>query len=1200
MHLKSIELTGFKSFVEKTKLNFEPGMTAIVGPNGCGKSNVSDAIRWVLGEQSAKALRGSKMEDCIFNGTQNRKPLGMAEVSITFTNCENVLQTEFHEVTITRRVFRSGEGQYFINKTPCRLRDIQRLFMDTGVGTSSYSFMAQGRIDQILSARPEDRRSIFEEASGITKYKADKTEALRKLAHTEANLLRLADVIREVKRQIGSLQRQAGKARRYKDIKDEMRILDLYAARCRLRDFDRHRGDLENRAKALAEQNAALHESIESAEVELHARREKILQIERDIASAMEAMVQARSKLERTQDQIQMNNQRIAEYRVLAERDTREVDELNRQLQHRQEMLADLENQLPGLEEHRNAAKAELDRTTEQFDSHRHEIDSLRKRVQQLREETVALESKASRVHNELMQIDNQERTTIIQRERLTAEKQQFTEICATFKRRIAEQESQRSALQESVDTAVNENNRLDAERQQVAGKISETQQQRSSLQSQAAGMETRLEMLSDAEEVKQDYPGGAQLLLDAENPLGAETNAILGPLTSHFSVPEAYTRAVETALRSMLDVIIIRDTETAETLLSQIAQAAKGSARILPLDMPPPVIPPTPPGTQSLLAFITPSNETIANVMHHLIGHVLLVDNMDASTRRLAKDWSLVTPTGVMCHRNGIQELHMSEPGSTNPLRRRQAMDAATQAKSDIQHQLQSCDVTLEKLRQEQQQLDQALTSSRQQLDNARRASAQMDGEMQVVLREAKTAEERLETVTWELEELLKSGSRWEEDKVRLTQLQKEVRQTRENVSTEMHTANQTLQRLEGNYSDLQVQLTERRVAFSAAEQRMLQSQAQRDNITQRMQEIQSTLAGRQEGIQSYHTSQQDLERAVAEAQSHIAEMENRVQKHEQDAAAAKASRSEHATSLTEAEQKLSTERTELEKRQAEKGAIDVEAAEVRMRRQNLCDRIYTDYRLPLEDILTAQEPQWEDGQDPMDLESMETHVAELRTKLDAMGPVNLVAIEEYQEHEERYNFLSQQEADLLSAKQQLTEMIEKINETTSAMFQTTFEQANANFEQMFTKLFNGGSARLVLVNEEDVLECGIEIIARPPGKRLQNISLLSGGERTLTAVALLFAIYQIKPSPFCLLDELDAPLDDTNIGRFTEVLKQFLHQSQFVVITHNRRTISVSDVIYGVTMPEQGVSRIMSMKFRSEKGGLVSADEGTPLLTE
>jgi len=1199
MHLKSIEIIGFKSFAEKTKLTFEPGMTAIVGPNGCGKSNVSDAIRWVLGEQSAKALRGSKMEDCIFNGTQNRKPLGMAEVNITFTNCENVLQTEFHEVTITRRVFRSGEGQYFINKTPCRLRDIQRLFMDTGVGTSSYSFMAQGRIDQILSARPEDRRSIFEEASGITKYKADKTEALRKLAHTEANLLRLADVIREVKRQIGSLQRQAGKARRYKDLKDEMRILDLYAARCRVREFDRQRGELETRLRNLTEQTASLHGIIDQAEVALHTRREEILQIERNIATAMEAMVQARSRLERTQDQIRMNQQRIEEYRKLAERDTREIDELNRQLQQRRETLSVLQADLPALEQQRDAARAELERTTAQFDSSRQEIDSLRKRVQQLREETVSQESRASRVHNELMQIDSQERTTIVQRERLTAEKQQFTSVCASFEKRMAEQEQSRGERQQAVDTAVAEAARLEETRKQLAGRLAEAQQQRSQLQSKLAGFEARLEMLGDAEEVKQDYPGGAQLLLDPGNPLAAAPEILLGPLTRHFSVPETYTRATETALRAMLDAIVVRDQAAALQLLGQIQAAGKGAARIVTIEtaasdkMPPP-----PPGTQPLLSVITPANPAVQALMQQLIGNVLLVDRLDETTLALQKDWSLVTPDGCMLHRNGLVEFHMSEPGATNPLRRRQAMDAATRAMSDLQQEMATCDATLQKLRTEQQQCEQQQQEARSTLDAARRAFAQMEGEMQVVRREAKSAAERLETVTWELEEILKTGSRWESDKQRLTQSQKEIRQARENVAQEMQTANQQLQRIEGLYGDLQVQLTERRVAFSSVEQRVIQSQAQCDNINQRIQEIEATLTGRQEGIQTYSTNQRDLEAAVAQATGQIGTMEAQVKTHEEEAATARASRTAQTAALTGAEQQLAAQRQELEQRQAEKGTVEVQAAEVRMRRQNLCDRIHTDYRLAIEDILTAQEPQWQDGQDPMDLEGIETHVAELRTKLDAMGPVNLVAIEEYQEHEERYTFLSQQEADLLSAKQQLTEMIAKINETTSVMFQQTFEQANTNFEQMFTKLFNGGSARLVLVNEEDVLECGIEIIARPPGKRLQNISLLSGGERTLTAVALLFAIYQIKPSPFCLLDELDAPLDDTNIGRFTEVLKQFLHQSQFVVITHNRRTISVSDVIYGVTMPEQGVSRIMSMKFRSEKGGLVAAEEAEPSL--
>lgn len=1192
VHLTSIEMTGFKSFADKTRLTFEPGMTAIVGPNGCGKSNVSDAIRWVLGEQSAKALRGAKMEDCIFNGTQNRKPLGMAEVSITFTNCEHVLQTEYHEVTITRRVFRSGEGQYFLNKTPCRLRDIQRLFMDTGVGTSSYSFMAQGRIDQILSARPEDRRAIFEEASGITKYKADKTEALRKLAHTEANLLRLADVIREVKRQIGSLQRQAGKARRYKAFKDEMQRYDLYAARCRMREFDKAGSELERQIQEQSEAANALHETIAEREAAHQAQREALLQMERDIATAMEASIQAQSRLDRTEDQIRMNTQRIEEYHHLAERDTREIEELTRQRTLRLESVAELEKSLETVAAQREQAQAELTRTTTEFDSHRREIDSLRSRVQQLRETIVTLESRASSIHNDLMQIENQERATVIQRERLRAEKQQVAESAALYRKQLDEQQHTCEQRRQEVATAQQACKELEASRQLLQTDIATQQQMRSELQSKLAGFETRLEMLEDADEVKADFPGGTQLLLDPANPLSLEAGAIRGPLPSLLRVPEHLTRAVEVALRNALDAVVARDPATADHLLADIAAAAKGATRLIPLrpEAPPASPADLPDGMTRLMDQLEMDDPAVRGLLEPLLGQVLLVDSLETATPAIRQTFDLVTIHGHMLHRSGMREFWMNEPGATNPLRRKQALDAAMSAHQDARHKLQGCDTTLARLREDLQAREAHLGQARAELDRIRQDLAQKEGELQMVQREAKTATQRLETVTWELDELEKTGSKWDADKTRLVEQQTETRRQREAASADMQAANQSLQRLETRHSALQTQLTERRVAFSTADQRQEQIKLQHESVSQRIAEIDSALSGRQEGIHSYNNSLQQLQQQVETAREQLANMAKEVEQSAARAAELRTTRGEQAEALHTSEQDLAEQRKTWETLQNAKSTADVEFAEIRMRRQSLCDRIMADYKLGMEDILTAPEPDWE-GEEPLDPETMETHVAELRTKLDGMGPVNLVAIEEYQEHEERYTFLSQQEADLQAAKTQLTEMIEKINETTSQMFKSTFEQANAYFEEMFTKLFNGGTARLVLVNEEDVLDCGIEIIARPPGKRLQNISLLSGGERTLTAVALLFAIYQIKPSPFCMLDELDAPLDESNIGRFTDILTQFLHQSQFVVITHNRRTISVANVIYGVTMPERGVSKIMSMKFRDEKGGLVTA---------
>ncbi len=1191
MHLKSLEITGFKSFADKTKLVFEPGMTAIVGPNGCGKSNVSDAIRWVLGEQSAKALRGSKMEDCIFNGTQNRKPLGMAEVNITFTNCEAVLPTDFHEVTITRRVFRSGEGQYFINKTPCRLKDVQRLFMDTGVGTSSYSFMAQGRIDQILSARPEDRREIFEEASGITKYKTDKREALRKLEQTEANLLRLADVIREVRRQIGSLQRQAGKARRYKDLKGEMRSLDIFAAQHRLKDFEQHRIEKEALVASLTERIAAAHTTLQTLEAQNVTMRETILTMEREISTVTEAGVHARSKLENTQDMIRINTQRMEEYQRLSERDTRELDELQRQLADRSAMRTDIASKLDAVTEQRRQAKSELDECVEAYEHHRLQIEGARRHLQQLRDESLNAEAQAARLHNQLMQIDMQERTTLIQRERLTAEKQQIGTVSEDYRKRTETLQETLKTLGGRVEEILERGRLIDRQRQETRAAIQTEQQHKAALQSDIAARRATLELLSDADEVQEDF---TRLLLDPENPLGKDLSVLKGALAQLISVPEPYTRALETALRSVLDALVVSNTTAARDLMTSIARAQQGATRLIAPAAGDTGSPAVPAGMIALATRVSGDDDITRALLDRLLGNVLFVETGDQIPDPVPRGFSVVTADGMLIRDNGIHEFWMGEPGATNPLRRKHAIRTAQQEISRLERGADTAVQHLQALQDALRTLDEQAEESRRLLEAGRRELAQKEGEAQMVTREAKTTAQRLETVTWELDELLQKGGSWDDQKKNLSGQQAAIRQKRETLGEEISRQNQELQRLETRHSELQVQLTERRVSFAGTDHRLEQYTTQQEAITTRITEIENALNGRSEGIRSYHTSIEQLQQAVQTARDQLGDLESAVQASAQRAETIRQNRSAESERLTAQELRLAASRVDMEAQQDEKSRVDIQLTEVRMRRQNLCDRITADYNMTLRDLMDTEPPEWGDEGEPVPDEA-EIRVAELRTKLEAMGPVNLVAIEEYQEHEERYTFLTQQEADLQNAKKQLTEMIQTINLTTSEMFRTTFEKANTNFENMFARLFNGGSAKLVLVNEEDVLDCGIEIIARPPGKRLQNISLLSGGERTLTAVALLFSIYQIKPSPFCMLDELDAPLDDTNIGRFTGVLHDFLRQSQFVVITHNRQTIATSDIIYGVTMPERGVSRIISMKFRDTDGGVLTTEDQT-----
>jgi len=1186
VYLKSIEMIGFKSFASKTKLVFEPGLTAIVGPNGCGKSNIADAVRWVIGEQSAKAMRGSSMTDCIFSGTDDRRPLGMAEVSLTLVECEDTLGTDFHEVTISRRVFRSGEGQYFINKTPCRLKDIQRLFMDTGIGTTSYSLMEQGRIDRVLSSRPEDRRTIFEEASGITKYKADKKEAIRKLEHTEANLLRLADVIREVKRQIGSLQRQAGKARRYKAFREELRKLDILTTRERLKEADKQIQDLENDIGALNGKVNAAHREITELEESNSAGHDELNATEREISAATEAGLHAQSDLERTQDLIRMNTQRIQEYREWSERDTREIDETRRQLENAQAQLADLKARCESAVAEKEKGEADLKRCNDNYERHKEQIDAATSRIQQFRDDTLKLDGLGSRLQNQLVEIESSERSNIIRRERLAAEKTQLGQVLAGYEKRRADMQRELESLQEGVAQAESELQRIEADLAVKTQTVAQHRQRANELRTQEAMRRAQIDLLGSEEEADNDFPGGARALLDESNPLGVRRDAILGSLAAAIEVEPEYVTTTEAVLRPWLDAVLVSSGDDARELLRRLEERREGPARLLAVDVPAGTVEADSdlPGTP--LAKHVRAPENVRPLLQALMRDVRVVDDCDALPSPLPADSVYVTRSGAVARATGAWEFWMTDPSAGNPLSRRHALAEARSALDGTERQIRETTAAVAGLQSEVTALEERLRGARTAADGSGRALAQKEGECQVVDKETTEARQRLETVTWELDDIVAQGQGSDDERREITRQREDIRLQRERIAGEIGTQTRELHALESRQSELTSEVTEHRVRFSSSSQRAEYLASQHDGMALRCEELEGAVRGRSEGIQSYQANIERLTAEMTEAGGRVAGLQETVTINRVKADGLRKKRAEQAGRLREQERFLAQQRAALEELRGAKSALDVRCAECRLQRRNQMERVTLEYNITADEVLHEFNIEWED--DLPSREECETRVAELRTKLEAMGPVNLVAIEEYKELEERYAFLTGQEEDLVKSKQQLMDMIRKINRTTSDMFRTTFEQVNGNFQEMFRKLFDGGTAQLVLVNEEDVLECGIEIIARPPGKRLQNISLLSGGERTLTAVALLFAIYMIKPSPFCLLDELDAPLDDSNIGRFIDVLKSFLQQSQFVIITHNQHTISAADILYGVTMPDKGISKIVSMKFQEEDRAL------------
>lgn len=1197
MYLKSLQLVGFKSFANKTKLRFEPGMTAIVGPNGCGKSNVSDAIRWVLGEQRPKALRGSSMQDVIFNGTDGRKPLGMAEASITFADCEELLKTEYNEVTVTRRVFRTGEGQYFINKTPCRLKDVQRLFMGTGIGTTSYSVMAQGQIDAVLSSRPEDRRAIFEEASGITKFKADKKEAVRKLQHTDANLMRLSDVIREVKRRIGSLQRQAGKARRYKTLQGELRTLDLFTTRERLGRLEARIRECSGHDEKLGKQVASLQTHVAALEEETAQHHDALLQAERDIGTEQERSVQTQGSLNRAKDIVRLNNQRIEEYQRWSERDSLEAEQTQAQLEAQREKVANLEKSKATAKEELEAAEEALTQSRHAFEDHQKEMDTARIRLQKLREMSVQKESESARAQNRLSEIESQERETVIQRERLSVEKTQLSRVVQDFSKREGELNKETKRLNGKVAAYDQTLETLETERVALTNALDECVEARSALHSQAAAKEAQIKTLEASEQTEGEFPAGSQFLLDDPTKAGTDARTVLGPLADHVSIKTDASPALEVALRSWLDAVIIESKQAARKIVTAVKEDKEGTTRLLtPVGESKELL--LPKRATRLLDAIEISKEA-KSIIEHILANVALVDALEEIPETIPVGCTYVTKDGALFSADGAIEWWQPESQTANPLGRRLVIAEARESLARLELQIQSCSERRGELTAKTQSVSETIKATRNQRDDSRRASAHAEGELNSLQRDAKTSMKRLETVTWELDAICKNSESSDKEKKDLAGQLAELRKQRENVVATIAAQSQELQQLEKRHGDLQANLTEARIMHASLAQRSDHLQSEHRGLSTRIGELQRQVEGRTQGIASYTSSIQELTEEIARTEKNLPDLEKRMA----DVAARlderRKSRESRQMALSKKEAVLSEKRRELEQQRSQKNTIEIELTEAKTRHQNRLDRIFEEYKIDADDLRNEPDPEWENSVAPP-IEEVEQRVGALRDKLEAMGPVNLVAIDEYKELEERYTFLVDQERDLIQAKEQLLDMIKKINKTTSAMFKETFEKANTNFQKMYTRLFNGGTAKLVLTDEEDVLECGIEIIARPPGKRLQNVSLLSGGERTLTAVSLLFAIYEIKPSPFCLLDELDAALDDANIGRFVKTLRGFLSQSQFIIITHNQHTIAGSDIVYGVTMPEKGVSRIVSLKLpavisKDVKPVTAKAEEGT-----
>ena len=1204
MHLQSLELFGFKSFADKTIFNFHDGITAIVGPNGCGKSNVLDAVRWALGEQSAKSLRGDEMADVIFNGSDMRKPVGFAEVSLTFTDCTKELAVDWHDVRVTRRVYRDGNSEYFLNKTPCRLRDIQSLFADTGIARTAYSMMEQGKIDMVLSSRPEDRRAVFEEAAGITKYKTQKRDALRKLEATEANLLRIGDVIKEVKRQIGSLQRQAGKARRYQALHADLRVLDTQYSRKQLDSLEAELARCHAEIARLGESEQAIRAKIDTSETQMAEQRRALEEIDAQIGDGRSELQRLQSQIGTHHNQIQFNRQRAEELTELIERSRKDVAAAEAKRVQQDKELGEV--------------NALVERTSQLLQAKESELEKLNNLISKLRSERNALDSKLEALR--LSGSKNEERVAELEDELsgLAIRRDATEETRRGLDATISEARATRDKVQKALATA-----RAAAEREQKNLKLLKTKSQASEdalreqqrrlaeiekslteLERSVAEKESRLEILHQLNEEGEGLAQGSQSVLKGlDNPSRIQP-ALAGALVSNLDVDPEFIAAIEAALGRNLQAIVLKDAKLAPEIITTLKEKRIGqTALVLPglSNSSPETHAALPKEALAWAREKVKAPDSLAPLVARLLHNVSVFRNLDTalSSRKRGKDFAAATLAGEFISAEGIVFGGSRDTAADSLLERKARMSVLSAENAGIRSRRDAlllkrddASAILEKARSDVEEM-------RRQFESADREQSASDNRILFLERELAESEQKIDHHRSEQTVL---GQQIQTAAERIAKLDEELGSERaaleaqQNKRLELQSAIQNAAKRETEATE---RLNELRLALATERQRYENLIAQRQPMAAREVELIETIAARQAEIANFEKrlaaqaqESKSAEAAIEKQKAECAELEATV-------TALTDQRAEHSRAMNEMESELRASRNSLNELHDLRSKQQVRESQLQMQSDNLVEHISRRYLLNLrefspdqvafEKTLRAQLKRNEKLEDeapatpdrpelaPPEVAKV---IADLTRQLDNMGPVNLDAVHEYDELDERYKFLEGQNNDLTNSRRELLDVIAQINSTTRKLFAETFAQVRANFREMFAELFGGGRADLSLLDENDPLNCGIEISAKPPGKQLQSVSLLSGGERAMTAVALLFAIYMVRPSPFCILDEVDAPLDEGNINRFIGVLERFVKQSQFIIMTHNKRTIAKADVLYGVTMEERGVSKLVGMK--------------------
>jgi chromosome segregation protein len=1193
MKLRKLILSGFKSFADRTELEFDDGISCIVGPNGCGKSNVVDAVKWVLGEQSAKSLRGGEMRDVIFNGSATRRPAGGAEVTLVFQSAGLVLPTELggqesHDgaVSVTRRLFRSGLSEYLVNNTLCRLRDIREMFMDTGVGADAYSLIEQGQVEAFLQASQEDRRTVFDEAAGISKYKARKKEALRRLERVEQNLLRLNDIVAEVEKRLRSIKHQAGKARSYQAYSQRLKELRVLLFLVQYHALVIERAELQRKLDAASDSLAATTARIEQLEAARSGAEVELTDVERAGREIQSRIAAAGSQIAAAQQRVEMLTARAKELGDLIVAGAARCEELEAKIARSQEESARQQEELKRIEQ-RLAELADRCRSTEaEHAAGEQAVLGLEAQLEDEKAGTIDLLRRTALLHNEIQASQMRQGSLHGQQVRLAGRAEEIVRATsealvekAQLKAKRDEVQEVLSAAQAKLEQTQDDKAKLADQEQALLNELASLRERRSSV---AGRIETLREMLDRLEGVS----AGVRRVLEARR--DGRLACILGMLGDHLSADVEHASIIEAALAGADQQLLVATTDQLQAAAGELKAALgdAGAAEVLCLDQL---------GALKQDPDIAACPQTMGRVIDHvrfepwlsqavwrLLGKTRMVKDLSdaiAAAKAAPAGYRFVTLDGVVLECDGRVRFG-SASRSAGVISRRSELDHLEQEGRRLGAEIDQLQARCRSFHQRVDHLEQLTHSFRTAIYEANTERIELDSrlgqlaeQIERLQREQPLVAGDLKALAEEIDSAVRDERQAKEKAAELEQLNARRNAEIERLSAELSAAKAATVRLSAGITELKVAVAQGQAQAEATRQAMAAHLRQR-------QQMDHDLAAETAEIESNRRRRDEAQGATSAAAAEAERLRGEVDRLNIELQETEQTRLGLQAKLEDIRRLLGEHRKTHEQAVAAVNSCRLELSETDVRIEGVIARASDEMNMDLPQLYPSyqhdEHRNWED---------VNTEIAELRDKIERLGNVNLDAIAEQEELEKRREFLTRQIEDVTGSRNQLGELIRRINRESRQRFEATLEAVRANFQELFRKLFGGGRADILLLEAEDVLESPIEIVARPPGKELRSLSLLSGGEKAMTALALLFSIFKTKPSPFCLLDEVDAALDEPNTERFVHLVQQFVDTNQFLIITHAKRTMSMAGVLYGLTMAEPGVSKRISVRFEDAR---------------